>query len=412
MASSYSNPLRLEEIGVGEASGTWGTKTNTTLSNIATAFAAKVKNLGSDADATLTMPDGSADDLRALHLKITSVALTATRTITIAPNTVSKIWIVENATTGNQAITFSQGSGSNVSLANGETKILYTDGAGSGAAVVDALTDLNISGTTVLANATVSTAATVGGVTNGVSITQGAIALKNGGTQSKIDFYCESSNAHYTRLQSAPHSAYSGNITLTLPASDGNADQVLSTDGNGVMSWATGRLAGLDTIYVPAAAMYPNTTNGSSDLEQVELTNGPELKCLDFAAAADDFAQFTVIFPKSWNEGTVTFQPFWTVTGTNAGTVAWGLSAVSFADTLNINQAFGTQIVTTAKAFSGTSNDMTVSAVSGAVTITNAAVDTQTYFQVSRDVSADSQTGDARLLGIKLFFTTDAANDG
>ena len=411
MASSYSNPLRLEEIGVGEASGTWGTKTNTTLSNIATAFAAKVKNLGSDADATLTMPDGSADDLRALHLKITSVALTATRTITIAPNTVSKIWIVENATTGNQAITFSQGSGSNVSLANGETKILYTDGAGSGAAVVDALTDLNISGTTVLANATVSTAATVGGVTNGVSITQGAIALKNGGTQSKIDFYCESSNAHYTRLQSAPHSAYSGNITLTLPASDGNADQVLSTDGNGVMSWATGRLAGLDTIYVPAAAMYPNTTNGSSDLEQVELSNGPELKCLDFAAAADGFAQFTVIFPKSWNEGTVTFQPFWTVTGTDTGTVAWALSGVSFADNASIDQAFGTQVVATAKAFSGTSNDMTVSAVSGAVTITNAAVDTQTYFQISRDVSADSQTGDARLLGIKLFFTTDAAND-
>jgi len=157
--------------------------------------------------------------------------------------------------------------------------------------------------------------------------------------------------------------------------------------------------------------MYPTTTNGSSDLEQVELTNGPELKCLDFAAAADDFAQFTVIFPKSWNKGTVTFQPFWTVTGTNTGTVAWGLSGVSFADTLNINQAFGTQVVATAKAFSGTSNDMTVSAVSGAVTITNAAADTQTYFQVSRDVSADSQTGDARLLGIKLFFTTDAAND-
>tara|TARA_R110002073_G_scaffold231699_1_gene392801 strand:+ start:598 stop:1599 length:1002 start_codon:yes stop_codon:yes gene_type:complete len=254
MASSYSNPLRLEEIGVGEASGTWGTLTNTTISNLATALAAKVKNLGSDADATLTMPDGSADDLRALHLKITSTTLTATRTITIAPNTVSKVWIIENATTGNQAITFSQGSGSNVSLANGETKILYTDGAGSGAAVVDALTDLNISGTTVLANATVSTAATVGGVTNGVSITQGAIALKNGGTQSAIDFYCEQSNAHYTRLQSAPHSAYSGNITLTLPASDGNADQVLSTDGNGVMSWVTS--GGLYNAWLIKTAAY------------------------------------------------------------------------------------------------------------------------------------------------------------
>ena len=91
--------------------------------------------------------------------------------------------------------------------------------------------------------------------------------------------------------------------------------------------------------------------------------------------------------------------------------MAWGLSGRSFADNASINTAFGTNVVATAKAFSGTSNDMTVSAVSGAVTIAGAAVDTQTYFQIMRDVSADSQSGDARLLGIKLFFTTDAAND-
>ena len=168
---------------------------------------------------------------------------------------------------------------------------------------------------------------------------------------------------------------------------------------------------GLETIYVPAAAMYPNTTAGCADLAQVELSNGPELKCLDFAADADDFAQFTVAFPKSWNEGTVTFQAFFTVTGTNTGTVAWGLAGRSFADNASINTAFGTNVVATAKAHSGTSNDMDVTAVSGAVTITAAAVDTQTYFQVMRDVSADSQTGAARLLGIKLFFTTNAAND-
>ena len=118
-----------------------------------------------------------------------------------------------------------------------------------------------------------------------------------------------------------------------------------------------------------------------------------------------------VAFPKSWNEGTVTFQAFFTVTGTNTGTVAWGLSGVSFADNGDINTAFGTNVVATAKAHSGTSNDMDVTAVSGAVTITAAAVDTQTYFQVMRDVSADTQTGAARLLGIKLFFTTNAAND-
>ena len=171
------------------------------------------------------------------------------------------------------------------------------------------------------------------------------------------------------------------------------------------------KVAGLETIYVPAAAMYPNSTAGCADLEQVELSNGPELKCLDFDASSDENAQFTVAFPKSWNEGTVTFQAFFTVTGTNTGTVAWGLSGVSFADNADMNTAFGTNVVATAKAHSGTSNDMDVTAVSGAVTITGAAVDTQTYFQVMRDVSADTQTGDARLLGIKLFFTTDASND-
>ncbi len=55
------------------------------------------------------------------------------------------------------------------------------------------------------------------GGSSGVSIAQGAISIKNGGTASYVDFYCESSNAHYTRLQSSAHSAYSGNVTLTLP---------------------------------------------------------------------------------------------------------------------------------------------------------------------------------------------------
>ena len=72
------------------------------------------------------------------------------------------------------------------------------------------------------------------------------------------------------------------------------------------------------------------------------------------------------------------------------------MSGVSIANDGSINTAFGTNVVTTAKAFSGTSNDLMVSDTSGAVTIASAAVDTQTYFQIMRDVSADSQTGDGR----------------
>jgi len=215
--------------------------------------------------------------------------------------------------------------------------------------------------------------------------------------------------------------SFNGSASINLPGVNTAGSQNTSGTAAGLSATLatgsggtglTGAVVGKQTIYIPAAAMYPNTTAGCSALTQVELSNGPELKCLDFATGSDENAQFTVCFPKLWNEGTVTFQAFWTVTGTNTGTVAWGLSAVAFADNGNQNTAFGTNVVATAKAFSGTTQDLTVSAESGAVTIAGSpGVDELCYFQVMRDVTADTQSGDARLLGIKLFFTTDALTD-
>jgi len=90
-------------------------------------------------------------------------------------------------------------------------------------------TNIDIAGTldvtgvlTADTNATIAgTLGVAGGSTNGVAISQGAIAIKNGGAQSYIDFYCESSNAHYARLQAPAHGSFSGNTTLTLPATTG-----------------------------------------------------------------------------------------------------------------------------------------------------------------------------------------------
>ena len=191
------------------------------------------------------------------------------------------------------------------------------------------------------------------------------------------------------------------------------SDGVVNFTQTPTVASAAVKFAGKESIFIPAAAMYPSTTNGCAALEQVETTAlRPDLKCLDFDASSDEFAQFAVSFPKSWNEGTVTFQPFWTVTGTNTGTVAWQLGGIAVSNDDSINTAFGTLVATTALAHSGTSNDLMVSAESGAVTIAGSpAADDQCFFQINRDVSADAQTGDARLLGIKLFFTTDAGND-
>ncbi|MFL2658662.1 MAG: hypothetical protein ACJ0HK_07865 [Akkermansiaceae bacterium] len=82
------------------------------------------------------------------------------------------------------------------------------------------LTAPTLTGTTTAAAANFSGTVTfAGAASNGVSIVQGGIQIKNGGTQSYVDFYCESSNAHRVRLQSPAHSAYSGNVTVTLPPS-------------------------------------------------------------------------------------------------------------------------------------------------------------------------------------------------
>ena len=146
MTSTYVNDLRLEEMATGANSGTWGTKTNTNLELIGEAFSMGTENLGSDANTTITIADGSTDEARSFYLKITSTTLSATREVTLAPNTVSKIWVIENATTGSQSITIKQGSGATVTIPNGGVKAVVTDGAGSGAAVFDVFTDLSVAG--------------------------------------------------------------------------------------------------------------------------------------------------------------------------------------------------------------------------------------------------------------------------
>ena len=153
--AAYTNDLRLKEITTGDESGTWGDSTNTNLELIADAFGYGTEAITTNADThTTTIADGSADAGRAMFLKYTGT-LDSTCTITIGPNTVSKVWIIENATSGSQNIIISQGSGANVTIGNGEVAVVQLDGAGSGAAVLDVFTDLavtdslSINGTTL-----------------------------------------------------------------------------------------------------------------------------------------------------------------------------------------------------------------------------------------------------------------------
>jgi hypothetical protein len=147
--ATYVNNLRLKEIATGDESGTWGASTNTNLELIGEALGFGTEGITTNADThTTTIADGSADEGRAMYIKYTGT-LDSACTITIGPNTLKRVHMIENATSGSQNIIISQGSGANVTIGPGDTKVVYLDGAGSGAAVVDAFVDLDLSGGSV-----------------------------------------------------------------------------------------------------------------------------------------------------------------------------------------------------------------------------------------------------------------------
>ena len=135
MASTYVNNLRVAEPANGDAD--WGTSTNTSLELIGEALGIGAEAITTNADThTSTVADGATDPARALHLQYTGT-LDSACTITIAPNTLKRVQIIENATSGSQSIIIKQGSGATVTILAGTKRIVYLDGAGAGAAVVD-----------------------------------------------------------------------------------------------------------------------------------------------------------------------------------------------------------------------------------------------------------------------------------
>ena len=170
--ATYVNDLRLKEIANGDESGTWGTSTNTNLELIGEALGYGTEAITTNADThTSTVADGSTDPARAMYIKYTGT-LDSACTITIGPNTMTRVHIIENATSGSQNIIIKQGSGATVTIAAGNVKIVYLDGAGSGAAVTDALTDLELAdvASATIASATLTTADINGGTADNVVI--------------------------------------------------------------------------------------------------------------------------------------------------------------------------------------------------------------------------------------------------
>lgn len=403
MASTYTD-LGLELMATGENAGTWGTKTNANLNLVEqiTGGYLEVSIAGGAQTTELDVDDGALTGKAQNRIIKLTGSITGNQIVTL-PVLMENFYIIQNGTTGAYTVQLKAASGSGATVTWATTdkgwKILYADGVATNTGVYDiGMGDVTLAGTQTLTNKTL-TAPKIG---TSILDTNGNELLLLTATGSAVN-----------ELTLA--NASTGNGPILSATGETNVDINLNPKGTGVLKSATAavKIAGLETMWVPASAMYGATTN-PADAQQVETTAvRPDMKVLDFDASTDEFAQFSVAFPKSWNEGTVTYQVFWTPSSTNTGDCIFGLQGVAIGDGDTIDVAYGTAVNVT-DAGIGTIEDQQVSAVSSAVTIAGSpAVDQQTYFQLYRDANAggDTFTGDARVLGIKIFFTTDAAND-
>lgn len=180
---------------------------------------------------------------------------------------------------------------------------------------------------------------------------------------------------------------------------------------------ATGNIqvAGADpkrTFYVPASAMYPSTTAPCASLTQVEsTTNDVNIKVLDFdgAGTSKEYAEFGIQSPTYWDASTVTAQFIWYATA-GSGTVNWEIQGLALSDDDALDTAYGTlQEVTDTLTATG---DVHITAETSAITIagTPAAGD-WLQFKIARDPANDTNTSDARLMGVRIRFGIAQYND-
>ena len=475
MASNYTN-LGVQLMTTGEKAGTWGTLTNTNwniMEQISGGYATQA--LTSGGTVTLVKSDGSTGAVMATRIWKLTGALSDNAIVTV-PDSIENWWIINNASTNAYTVTVKTVSGTGIAWATTDkgTKLLYTDGTN----VIDASSgfgEVTLTNTVTLTNKTLTSPAigtsildtnanelikitATSSAENEFTIAAGASGAgptlsSTGSSDSNIDINITPAGtgdvvlaADTVKVGDAAAAATltsNGAGTLTV-TTGGTEDLVLSTNSgtnsgtititdaaNGNITIApngTGevqatdqadataavKIAGKETMWIPATAFYLPTTN-PADAASVETTAlRPELKVLDFDASTAQYAQFAIAMPKSWNLGTVTYQVFWSPSNTNTDDCIFGLQGVSCTEGDTADVAFGTAVEVT-DAGIGTVEDVQMTAESGAITIAGSpANDDQTFFQLYRDAAdgSDTFTGDARVLGIKLFYTTDEANDG
>lgn len=202
---------------------------------------------------------------------------------------------------------------------------------------------------------------------------------------------------------------------LAAVGDDTNIHANIQSKGSGVVQ-ANGvavKTVGLETVWIPAGAMKPRNTNGCG-VSTYDSGGTADLAILsmDFDTSTQEYAHTIPIgMPKSWNESTVTVVFYWTNTGgASTETVRWSIAGLARSDDDALDTAFGTAVTVDDTWLA--QNDLHISATTGSLTIGGTpAENDQVIFEITRVVASDNMAGDARLLGIKLLFTTNAATD-
>ena len=404
MASTYT-ALGVELMATGENAGTWGTKTNTNLNiieQISGGYATQAVG-DSGTPTALTVSDGSTGATMSHRMIELTGSISGARVVTI-PLDAQTFYFLRNSTSGAYTVQFKYASGSGDSFTfsatdKGDAVVFATanDGTNPDIYTLPAGT-VTLTGTQTLTNKTLT------------SPKIGTNILDTNGNE-LINLTATSSAVNEITLANAA----TGNAPTITAAGETNVSLNLVPKGTGTLqgNGSALKIAGKETIWIPAAAMYGPTTN-PADAEQVETTaTRPDMKVFDFDASTKQYTQFTIAMPKSWNEGTLTYQVYWSPSTTNTGNCIFGLQGVACADGDTIDVAYGTAIEVT-DAGIGTVEDQQITSESSAMTVAGSpAAGEQSYFQLYRDAAdgSDTFTGESRVLGVKLFYTTDAAND-
>ncbi len=296
MASTYT-PLGIELMATGENAGTWGTKTNTNLNIIEQISGGyKVQTLnaaGAGANTTaLTEADGATGATVATRIIVLGAESPQTisgNKIVTFPVGVENFYLIKNSTSGANTVQLKAASGSGATVTWSATekswKLVYFDGVATNTGVYEIALASPPGGSNT--EVQFNNSGSFGGNEN---LTYDGSNLQIG-DQGDLRLG-DADNSHYIALQ-AP-STVASNVTLTFPATDGDADQFLQTNGSGVLAWAavsggTSWQAVKTSGFTAVAGegYFINTTGGAIEMDLPAGSIGDEIAFVDYAGTFD-----------------------------------------------------------------------------------------------------------------------------